>query len=146
MTVYSHAQNIERWLPIRIAIVLKENLATGLLANAAACIASGLFHGEEGLLGEEIVGAECKFVPITKIPILVFRQNNKDFSELLKRAKRNKLKYVVFTREAQSTTSYEDYAKRVEGKMLGDLDVIGIGVLGEDDLIGRFAGDLSLMR
>ena len=131
---------------MRIVIALNENLGPGFLANAAACIASGLFDGENDLLGEQIEGAECTFIPITKIPILIVKQNRKPWSELLKRAKRNKMKYMVFTKEGQSTTNYQEYVERAKGKKLDDLEVIGIGVLGDDDLVNKFAGDLPLLR
>lgn len=126
--------------------MLDENLGAGMLANSAACIASGLFNGEKDLLGEQIEGADCTFIPITKIPILILKQNKKPWSELLKRVKKNKLKAMVFTREGQSTTSYEEYADRVRGKKLEELNIIGIGVLGEDGAVNSFAGDLPLLR
>ena len=131
---------------MKIAIALNENLGPGLLANAAACIASGLFDKESDLLGEQIDGAECTFIPITKIPILIVKQNKKLWKELLDRAKKNNLKYMVFTREGQSTTSYEEYIERVKGKKLDEIEVVGIGVLGENKSVDKFAGDLPLLR
>jgi hypothetical protein len=131
---------------MRIAMVFDEKLGPGLLANAAACIASGLFNEENGLLGPQIQGADFTCIPITKIPCLILKQNGKPWRELLSRAQKNKLKHMVFTREGQSTTSYDEYVKRVEGKPLEDVDVIGIGVLGEDQLVTKFSGDLPLLR
>src|SRR3989339_2046503 len=117
---------------MKIAIILDENMGNGFLANAAACIASGLFQGEEDLLGPEIEANQFTYIPITKIPILIVKKGNKNWKELLDRAKKNKLKYMVFTREGQSTTSYDNYIERVKGKSIEEVDVIGIGVLGED--------------
>ena len=131
---------------MRIAIVVNENLGVGFLTNAAACIASGLFYKEENIIGEAINGSDFDFIPITKIPILILKQGKKSWKELLKRAKRNKLKYMVFTKEGQSTTSYEEYIQRVSGKKLEEVEVIGIGVLGEDGPIVNFSGDLALLR
>ncbi len=131
---------------MKAAIVLDETLPPGLLANAAACITTGIFHGAEEALGEEIEGEDCTFISITKIGIPVLRKGHKEFGELLERAKNNNLKTMVFTREAQSTNSYDEYAERVRGKKLEDLTIIGIGVLGEDALVTKFAGDLPLLR
>lgn len=131
---------------MKIAIVLNEQLGPGFLANAAACIASGLFNNEENLLGCKIEGKDFTFIPITKIPILILKQNNKPWTELLSRAKRHALKYMVFTKEGQSTTSYEDYIERVNNKAVEHLQVIGLGVLGDDKLVSRFSGDLPLLR
>ncbi len=131
---------------MRISIVVAEELGVGFIANATACIASGLFHLEQNIIGSEIVGADFKYIPITKIPIMIFKRNKKEWIELLKRAKNNKLKYMVFTKEAQSTTNYDEYALRVKGKTLKEIQIIGIGVLGEDHLINSFSGDLALLR
>ena len=131
---------------MRIAIVVNENLGVGFLTNAAACIASGLFYKEENIIGESINGCDFDFIPITKIPILILKQGKKSWAELLKRAKRNKLKYMVFTKEGQSTTSYEEYVKRVTGKKLEEVEVVGFGVFGQDELVTNFSGDLALLR
>jgi len=129
---------------MKIGIVLNESLGPGHLANAAACIASGLFNNEENLLGPGIEGKDVNYIPITKIAIMVFKQNGKSWRELLKRAKRKKLKYMLFTKEGQSTTSYEEYIERVKGKDIEEVEIIGLGVLGEN--IDSFCGDLSLLR
>lgn len=131
---------------MKIAIVLKEDLGIGFAANAAACIASGLFSGEKELLGEQIEGNDLSFISITKIPLMIFKQNSKPWDELLKRAKRNKLKYMLFTKEAQSTTDYAEYINRVSNKRLEDVAPLGIGVLGEDSLVNKFSGDLPLLK
>ena len=105
-----------------------------------------MFNHEKDLLGEQIEGSECTFIPITKIPILIVKQNKKSWVELLKRSKRNNLKYMIFTKEGQSTISYEQYIERVKGKKLSEIEVIGLGVLGEDSIVNKFAGDLPLLR
>ncbi|MBI4163984.1 MAG: DUF2000 domain-containing protein [Candidatus Aenigmarchaeota archaeon] len=130
---------------MKSVIVLKEGLGPGFLANASACIASGLFRQQEDAYGQEIEGKNLKFISITKIPIMIMKQN-KPFKELLKRAKRSELKYMLFTREGQSTTNYDVYIERVRGKSVEEVDVIGIGVIGEDELVNNFAGDLALLR
>ena len=131
---------------MRIAIVINENLGPGHLANAAACIASGLLNNEKNLLGEQIEGVDITYIPITKIPCLILKQNSKSWSEILRRAKKNNLKYMVFTDEAQSTVYYHDYIERVKNKPIDEVNVIGIGVLGEDGLVTKFCGDMPLLR
>ncbi|MBI1813139.1 DUF2000 domain-containing protein [Candidatus Peregrinibacteria bacterium] len=128
------------------AIVLDEQLGPGYLANAAACIATGIFREAGDVYGAEIQGADCTFISITKIGIPILRKGHKDFPELLKRAQTNGLKTMIFTREAQSTNKYDEYIRRVQGKKLADLTIIGIGVIGEDAAVTKFAGDLPLLR
>ncbi len=131
---------------MKVAIILDDTLGPGLLANSAACIASGLFNGAEDVLGPEIEGYFFKYIPITKIPILIMKQHNRTWPELLKRAKKFNLKYMVFTTEGQSTTSYEEYIERVKGKPIEEVKVIGIGAIGQDSDIQRFCGDLPLLK
>ena len=73
---------------MRSAIVLDESMGQGLLANAACCILSGLFNEETEVLGPQIEVADCTFIPITKIPILILKKGDKDFLELFERAKK----------------------------------------------------------
>jgi hypothetical protein len=131
---------------MRIAMALDETIGPGFLANASACIASGLFNQEKDILGPGIDADYFTYIPITKIPILIVKKHNKDWRELLKRAKKNDMKYMVFTREGQSTTSYDEYVERVKGKAIEDVGVIGIGVLGDDSAVQKFCGDLPLLK
>jgi len=131
---------------MKIAIAIDDTLGQGFLANASACIASGLFHDEKDLLGPQIEGDYFTYIPITKIPILIVKKGDKNWKELLNRAKKNKLKYMIFTREGQSTTSYEEYVERVKGKPIEEVEVVGIGVLGEDSIVQKFCGDLPLLK
>ncbi len=131
---------------MKIAIVLNENLGPGFLANAAACIASGLFNQEQNLLGEQINGNNVTYIPITKIPILILKQNKNNWKDLLERAKKNNLKYMLFTKEAQSTTYYSDYTERVADKPIDQVEILGLGVLGDDERITKFSGNIGLLR
>ena len=131
---------------MRIAIAVDDELGAGYLANATACIASGLFGGEKDLLGPGIEGDYFTYIPITKIPILIVKRNGKNWKDLLNRAKKNKLKYMIFTREGQSTTSYDEYVERVKGKPIEEVEVVAIGVLGEDSSVQKFCGDLPLLK
>ena len=131
---------------MRISIVVDESLEFGFIANATACVSSGLFNEEKDLIGSSIEGENFTYIPITKIPIMIFKRKNKEWLELLERAKRNKLKYMIFKKEGQSTTSYEEYISRVKAKPLNQVNVIAFGVLGEDNLVNSFSGDLALLR
>ena len=131
---------------MRSAIIIDETLPTGLLANAVACIVTGLFNGEPEALGPSIDGDGCTFIPITKIAILVFKKGESGFSSFLDRAKALNLKYMLFTKEGQSTVSYEEYIQRVQGKKPEELTVIGLGVIGEDAAVKEFSKGLTLLR
>ena len=131
---------------MKSAIVIDESLPVGLLANAAACIATGLFRDQPEVYGSEIQGADCMFIPITKIPILILKKGQKDFNEILRRMQGTELRCMSFTKEGQSTADYNEYMLRVEGKKLSDLRIIGIGIIGEDVQVTKVAGDIPLLR
>jgi len=130
----------------KAAIILDDSLPAGLLANAAVCIITGLFNGEDDVLGPGVDGADCTFIPITKIGIPILKRGSRTFLELLDRAKNTGVKYMLFTREAQSTTSYEAYVENVRGKKAEDLTIIGLGVIGTPEQVKSVAGDCPLLR
>ncbi len=128
------------------AIVLDTSLPTGLLANAVACISSGIFSGESELVGPKIEGADAEFLPITKIPILILKPKEVSLESLCYKAQELGLKLIPFTKEAQCTTSYEEYAESVKGKKLKDLTVLGVGVMGETKTVNSLVGSLPMLR
>jgi hypothetical protein len=130
----------------KAAIILDETLPTGLLANAAVCIVTGLFHGEDDVLGPRIDGSDCTFIPITKIGIPILKRGSRTFLELFERAKNAGVKYMLFTKEGQTTTSYEAYAERVTGKSASEVTIIGLGVIGTPEQVKSVAGDCPLLR
>ncbi|MAF81178.1 hypothetical protein CL628_04160, partial [bacterium] len=81
----------------------------------------------------------------TKIPILILKKGGRDFLELLSGTD-SELKSMVLTKEAQSTTSYEEYIERVQGKRLTELTIVGIGIIGDDKLVQKAVGNLPLLR
>lgn len=131
---------------MKSAIVLEEHTPTGLLANAAACITTGLFKDQPDAYGAEIAGADCTLISITKVPILILKKGQRTFEELLRRAKDLDVRMMIFTKEGQSTASYDEYIARTEGKALEDLTIVGLGVIGQDADITTIVGDLPLLR
>ena len=130
----------------KAAIILDETLPTGLLANAAVCIVTGLFAGEDDVLGAWIEGKDITFIPITKIGIPILKRGHKTFLELFERAKTAGVKYMLFTKEGQSTNSYEEYIERVRGKSIEEVTIVGLGVIGTQQQVKSVAGDCPLLR
>src|SRR5690349_12469251 len=116
----------------KAAIIINPTLPTGLLANAVACITSGLFLKGENLVGGEISGKGITYIPITKIPILILKPGKISLINLCLKAQKLHLKYMAFTQEAQSTTDYEQYIKRVKDKDVNSVILVGLGVVGSE--------------
>ena len=128
------------------AIIINPDIPIGLLANSVACIASGLFVNGDDFVGDEIAGIDITFIPITKIPILILKPGKNTLAELCIKAKKLNLKYMAFTHEAQSTTSYEQYTKRVLGKDIHSVTLVGLGVVGEEKVVNSLVGSLPMLR
>lgn len=130
----------------KAAIIINPDLPTGILANAVACIASGLFLNGRDLVGPQINGKDVVYIPITKIPILLLKPGNKSLQQLCKEAQTMNLKYMAFTQEAQSTTNYDEYEKSVYGLPLESVNLIGLGVVGPVKIINSLVGSLPMLR
>lgn len=131
---------------IKSAIIINPDLPIGLLANSVACITSGLFTSAHDLVGNEILGKNIVFIPITKIPILILKPGNNTLTDLCEKAQKLGLKYMAFTHEAQSTTNYEEYTQRVVGKDINNVILVGIGVVGEEKIVNSLVGSLPMLR
>lgn len=130
----------------KAAIIIDENLPTGLLANAVACITTGLFLEGRDYVGESITGSDVTYIPITKIPILILKPGKTPLVDLFNKIKASGVKYMAFTSEAQTTTNYEEYKKRVEGKGIEDVTLVGLGIVGSEEIIKSLTGSLPMLR
>lgn len=130
----------------KAAIIINPELPIGILANAVACITSGLFLSGEDLVGREIKGVNISYIPITKIPILILKPGNKTLLELCKQAQSMDLKYMAFTKEAQSTTDYDIYEKSVSDQPLESVTLLGVGIVGPTKTINSLVGSLPMLR
>lgn len=131
---------------MKSAIIINPDLPIGYLANAVACITSGIFLNGTDLVGPEIKGKDVNYIPITKIPILLLKPGTKSLIELCKQAQTMPLKYMAFTKEAQSTTNYDDYINAVAGIPLESVTLLGLGVVGEDAVVNSLIGNLPMLR
>lgn len=130
----------------KAAIIINPEMPTGLLANAVACITSGLFLEGKEYVGEAISGSDVTYIPITKIPILILKPSNNSLIDLCRKAQELGLKTMIFTREAQSTTNYEEYTERVKNKNMNEVTIVGLGVVGLEDKVSSLTGSLPMLR
>ncbi len=130
----------------KAAIIINPEMPVGLLANAVACITSGLFLNGEDLVGGEIAGQDVVFIPITKIPILILKPGKISLIDLCRQAQSLELKYMAFTHEAQTTTNYEEYTKRVKDARLNEVSLVGLGIVGPQEKINSLTGNLPMLR
>lgn len=130
----------------KAAIIIDPDLPLGFLANAIACITSGIFVEGRDFVGPEIQGKGIVYIPITKIPILILKPGNRTLHELCIQAQSLNLKYMAFTRQAQSTTDYTAYEKAVAGLPLESITLIGLGLVGPEKIVNSLVGSLPMLR
>ena len=130
----------------KAAIIIDPELPVGLLANAVACITSGLFVNEPEMVGPQIEGDDISYIPITKIPILILKPGASSLHEIFIKAKNSGIKYMAFTKEAQSTTDYLDYQKNVIAKPAEQVTLVGLGVVGHFKQVNSLVGSLPMLR
>ncbi len=130
----------------KAAIIINPELPIGLLANAVACITSGLFVKDDNLVGDQIAGDGIAYIPITKIPILILKPGKIPLVDLCRQAQQMGLKYMAFTREAQTTTNYDEYKQRVYGVNINSVTLVGLGVVGSEQKINSLTGNLPMLR
>lgn len=130
----------------KAAIIINPNLPLGILANAVACITSGLFVYGSNLVGPEITGDKVTYIPITKIPILILTPGKKSLQELCKQAQSINLKYMAFTKEAQSTIDYNTYENAVSGLPVESVHLLGLGLVGSAKLVNSLIGNLPMLH
>lgn len=130
----------------KAAIIINPNLPLGILANAVACITSGLFVHGSNLVGPRIRGDKIMYIPITKIPILILTPGKKSLQELCKQAKSINLKYMAFTKEAQSTTDYNTYENAVSDLPIESVNLLGLGLVGSAKLVNSLIGNLPMLH
>lgn len=130
----------------KAAIIINPELPLGILANAVACITSGLFVSSNDLVGPEILGDNITYIPITKIPILILKPGKNSLQDLCKQAQSMNLKFMAFTKEAQSTTDYDIYKNSVSDLPLESVTLIGIGVVGSIKIVNSLVGSLPMLH
>lgn len=134
----------------KCVIVLKEGLAAGLAANAAAIL--GITLGKQC---PEIVGADVcdrtgvEHLGIVEFPVPILRADAQGLRQIREKAQEKGYEDVItvdFSHLAQGCKTYEEYeAKMAETEEVA-LCYDGVALLGARKKVNRLTGNLPLMR
>ena len=133
----------------KFAILISEEIPFGLVANTAAVLSLSLGKEHPELIGPDLVDANRnihKGITTINIPILkTTEQRLREIRDGL-RSYGSEISIVDFTNAAQTTRTYEEYAKKLIETPIDDIKYLGIAIYGEKKLVTKFTGSLPLMR
>jgi hypothetical protein len=126
-------------------VVVDEELAPGLAANAAAVLAMTLGTKVPALVGEAFVdgaGAEHPGLITTGLPVL--RAKAGDLPTLREKAVAADVGVVGFPRVGQTTTDYEHFRTMVS--TADSPEYLGLAFYGDGKVLRKLTGSLGLLR
>ncbi|HLG23723.1 MAG TPA: DUF2000 family protein [Candidatus Nanoarchaeia archaeon] len=129
-----------------IAIILKKDLPVGLVGNICACLGTGIMKVDSRIIGHDIKTEDLLYKAITKIPIVVLNVNKLGIPEVIRRAKRNKLDFVLYDECAVGARDYNQYENDLKATSTENREILGIGVIGELSAVRKVTGDLPLVK
>lgn len=121
----------------KIAVILREDLATWQRLNVTAFLASGIAAGGEPL-GEPYADADgTAYEPMFRQPVLVFEADAELIRRAHARAVDRGMRVAVFTDELFKTG--HDEANRAAVRAVGrnDLDLVGLAVHGPKNAVDK---------
>ncbi|MDX3809667.1 DUF2000 family protein [Bosea thiooxidans] len=129
----------------KIAIVVRENLATWQKLNVASFLAGGLVAAAPELAGEPYQDGSGRFYgPLIRQPVLIFSATAEELRQVLQRAQGRGVRAHLYTNELFSTGN--DIANRaaVAGVATAALDLVGLGLHAERKEIDKITKGLKL--
>ncbi|MBD3845010.1 DUF2000 family protein [Bosea sp. SSUT16] len=129
----------------KIAIVVRENLATWQKLNVASFLAGGLVGTSSELAGEPYQdGSGRLYGPLIRQPVLIFAATGEELTQVLQRAQGRGVRAHLYTYELFATGNDVDNRKAVAGVATADLDLVGLALHAERKEIDKIVKGLKL--
>jgi hypothetical protein len=129
----------------KIAILLRDDLATWQRLNVTAFLSSGIAAAEPELVGEPYADADgTEYLPMFRQPVLVFEADAATLIAAHGRALSRGLAMSVFTAELFSTGHDAANRAAVAAVARVDLDLVGIAVYGPKNAVDKTVKGASL--
>ncbi|PSK96364.1 hypothetical protein CLV30_12623 [Haloactinopolyspora alba] len=121
----------------KIAVALREDLATWQRLNVTAFLSSGIAADDE-LLGEPYADADgTAYTPMFRQPVLVFEADGELITRAHRKAVERGLTVVVFTEELFTTAHDEANRAAVGAVGRDDLALVGLGLHGPRNAVDK---------
>ena len=131
----------------KIAVLLRDDLATWQRLNVTAFLVSGIAGAVPELLGEEYVDADgTRYLPMFGQPVLVFEGDRDTVAAAHARAVGRGLRVSVFTSELFTTGNDRDNRAAVLAVARDELDLVGLAVHGPRGVVDKVVKGATLHR
>jgi hypothetical protein len=129
----------------KIAIVVREDLATWQKLNVACFLAGGLVGSYPELAGERYADASGQgYGPLVRQPMLIFAASREGLRTTLGRALARGLNPSIYTAELFATGNDHDNRAAVAAVATDALDLVGLGLHGDRKDIDKVVKGLTL--
>lgn len=129
----------------KIAIVVRDDLATWQKLNVASFLAGGLVGTAPELAGEPYQDASGRFYgPLIRQPVLIFAASGGELTNVLERAQQRGVRPHLYTKELFTTGNDSDNRAAVAAVATDALDLVGLGLHGERKEIDKITKGLKL--
>lgn len=129
----------------KIAIVVRDDLATWQKLNVASFLAGGLAGASPELAGEPYRDASGRFYgPLIRQPALIFAAGAAELTNVLQRAQQRGVRPHLYTKELFATGNDIDNRAAVATVATDALDLVGLGLHAERKEIDKITKGLKL--
>lgn len=129
----------------KIAIVVRDDLATWQKLNVASFLAGGLVGASPELAGEPYQDGSGRFYgPLIRQPVLIFAASGAELTNMLQRAQQRGVRPHLYTKELFATGNDVDNRAAVAAVSTDALDLVGLGLHAERKEIDKITKGLKL--
>lgn len=129
----------------KIAVLLREDLATWQRLNVTAFLTSGITASDPELVGEPYFDADdTEYLPMLRQPVLVFEASKELLSAAHGKAVTRGLPTAVFTADLFSTGHDEANRAAVRAVARDSLDLVGLALRGPRNAIDKIVKGASM--
>lgn len=122
----------------KIAVLLRDDLATWQRLNVTAFLVSGIAATNPELVGEPYEDADgTQYLPMFRQPVLVFEGTKELMSTAHQRALSRGITVSVFTQELFATGNDRDNRAAVKAVQQSQLDLVGLALHGPKNAVDK---------
>jgi hypothetical protein len=114
----------------KVAVVVREDLATWQKLNVAAFLTSGVVaYAGEGVVGKPYEDADGRrYLPMLRQPVLIFAATREKLATVARRARERDVPVAIYTAELFSTGRDEDNRAAVKAVRTDELELVGLAL------------------
>lgn len=131
--------------PTKIAVVVRDDLASWQRLNVTAFVASGVAGAVDEVIGQPYQDASGnRYLPMFRQPVLVYAADATAIAQVHARALSRGLRVAVYTEELFKTAGDDDNRAAVRAVPAADLQLVGLGLYGTRNDVDRVTKGLAL--